>query len=72
MQKELHADLDLHPGRTAEEVYAERIRTITEAMNPNQDGRTVVKGLLARCLLWVEIVEQKYVVDLKFRFWSSC
>jgi len=59
MQRELNADLDLHPGRTAEEVYAERIRTITLAMNPDQDGRTVLNGLLARCLLWVEIVEEK-------------
>ena len=70
MQRELNADLDLHPGRTAEEVYAERIRTITLAMNPDQDGRTVLNGLLARCLLWVEIVEEKYVVHLQFRHQS--
>ncbi|KAF1820220.1 uncharacterized protein K489DRAFT_433658 [Dissoconium aciculare CBS 342.82] len=59
MQRELNAELDLHPGKTAEETYAERISTITLAMQAGQDGRTVVNGLLARCLLWVEIVEEK-------------
>jgi hypothetical protein len=67
MQKELHADVDTHPGRSAEEVYKERIQTITLAMNPNTDGQTVLRGLLARCLLWVEIVEEKYVATLSFR-----
>jgi hypothetical protein len=67
MQRELNAELDPHPGKTAEETYAERISTITLAMQAGQDGRTVVNGLLARCLLWVEIVEEKYVPQLLYQ-----
>ena len=60
IQTKLHADRDPHEGKTAEEVYAERLRVITLCDSMVQEPDMVVKALLARCQLWVEIVEEKY------------
>lgn len=59
IQTELHAEGVSHEGKTAEEVYAERLAAINLSEGVEQDGPTVVKSLLARCLLWVEVIEAK-------------
>jgi len=60
IQADLHADATSHEGQTAEEVYSERLRQI-QLHDGVRDGDQVVLGLLARCQLWLEIVEEKYV-----------
>lgn len=70
IQSELHAEGVSHEGKTAEEVYAERLAAISLCEGVEQDGPTVVKSLLARCLLWVEVIETKYAVYTFPR--SSC
>lgn len=69
MQEQLQAPRDAHEGKTAEQVYAERLSslTLTEAGGEVPDGPTVVRALLARCLLWVEIIQDKYAMSF-----SSC
>jgi hypothetical protein len=65
IQAELHADAPTHEGKTAEEVYAERLALIQLADDVQQDGETVARSLLARCLLWVEIIQEKYALSDK-------
>jgi len=48
-----------HEGRTAEEAYAERLSQVHIAENNVQEGTKVVSFLLGRCLLWVEIIQEK-------------
>jgi hypothetical protein len=59
IQAELNAEGISHEGKTAEEVYAERLAAIQLCEGVVQDGPTVVKSLLARCLLWVEVIETR-------------
>ena len=59
IQKEVHYDMDPHEGKSAEEVYAERLAMMQICETCQQPPEVVVKSLLARCLLWVEIIEQK-------------
>lgn len=59
IQDELHVESDSHEGKTAQEVYAERLRLIQECHGCIKDPETTVKSLLARCLLWVEIIQEK-------------
>ncbi|PPJ55657.1 hypothetical protein CBER1_05864 [Cercospora berteroae] len=59
IQEQLHAERDPHEGKTAEEVYAERLQLIQDCPSCVKEPDMVVKGLLARCLLWVEIIQQK-------------
>jgi hypothetical protein len=59
IQGELHADRDPHEGKSAVEVYSERLRLIQEYPLNVQEPETMVRSLLARCLLWVEIIEEK-------------
>lgn len=59
IQSELHADEVRHDGKTAEEMYAERLSTLSLTEGGVQPGDVVVKALLARCLLWCEIIQEK-------------
>lgn len=59
IQHQLHAERDPHEGKTAQEVYAERLRLIQECPTGVKDSETTVKSLLARCQLWVEIIQEK-------------
>lgn len=59
IQDELHESGVSHEGRTAEEEYADRLKRMTLEEGVVHEGPEVVATLLARCLLWVEIVEEK-------------
>lgn len=48
-----------HEGRTAEEAYAERLQQVHIDENHIEEGSKVVSFLLGRCLLWVEIIQEK-------------
>lgn len=61
IQDELHESRDPHEGKSAEEVYTERMAMVQICDGCTDDPDTVVKSLLARCVLWVEIIEQKCV-----------
>ncbi|SMQ55801.1 unnamed protein product [Zymoseptoria tritici ST99CH_1A5] len=68
IQTELHADAPTHEGKSAEDVYAERLALIQLADNVEEDGTTVAKSLLARCLLWAEIIQTRNgQVEERFR-----
>ncbi|TKA73105.1 hypothetical protein B0A55_04842 [Friedmanniomyces simplex] len=57
IQDQLHESRDSHEGKSAEQVYAERLHQLS--LHESADGPTVVRALLARCLLWVEIIQAK-------------
>lgn len=59
IQEDLHENTVTHEGKTAEEVYAERLAQLSLTDNEIQDGHQVVSALLARCVLWVEIIQIK-------------
>lgn len=63
IQQELHEDRDPHEGKSAEEAYSERLNKLSLTEGGVQDGEVVVKALLARCLLWCEVIQEKYVVS---------
>ncbi|KAH0156464.1 hypothetical protein KCU82_g10293, partial [Aureobasidium melanogenum] len=57
-----------HKGRTAEEAYAERLQHVHIDENHIEEGDKVVSFLLSRCLLWLEIVQEKQgKIDERFR-----
>ncbi|PNS19440.1 UPF0662 protein [Sphaceloma murrayae] len=58
IEDQLHEKVS-HEGKSAEEAYAERLAQITLSEGTVQDGNQVVSTLLARCLIWVEIIEKK-------------
>lgn len=61
IQDEVHAETLTHEGQNAEEAYASRLSQLSLTEGEVPDGRTVVKALLARCTLWLEIMRQKYI-----------
>ena len=70
VQAELKAVGVEHEGKTAEEAYAERLAQIHLDDGVILEGDKVVSTLLARCLLWVEVVEEKYA--LVARLLTTC
>ena len=48
-------------GKTAEQAYAEKLHQLSLTEGEAKDGHSVVAGLLFRCLLWTEIIQEKYV-----------
>ncbi|KAG9837222.1 hypothetical protein KCU63_g12727, partial [Aureobasidium melanogenum] len=53
---------------TAEEAYAERLQHVHIDENHIEEGDKVVSFLLSRCLLWLEIVQEKQgKIDERFR-----
>lgn len=68
IQQELHEDRDPHDGQSAEEAYSERLNKLSLTEGGVQDGEVVVKALLARCLLWCEVIqEKKGKIDERFQ-----
>lgn len=59
IQADLHDTGVEHEGITAEEAYAERLAQLHIEEGFVQDGDKVVSVLLARCLLWVEIIQER-------------
>ncbi|KAK5110724.1 hypothetical protein LTR62_005601 [Meristemomyces frigidus] len=67
IQDQLHETRVTHDGKTAEQVYAERLEQMSLTEGEVADGPTVVRALLARCLLWVEIIQEKQgKIDSRF------
>jgi hypothetical protein len=71
IQHELHEDRDPHEGKSAEEAYSERLNKLSLTEGGIQEGEVVVKALLARCLLWSEVIQEKCVLSLLSREYSS-
>lgn len=60
IQEELHESQPSHEGKTAEEVYLEKIHAMNLAdYEVPKEGPAVVSVLLARCLLWAEIIQRR-------------
>lgn len=63
ISEQLHESGYTHEGKTAEEAYAERLSQFHIDEGVVRDGNQVVSTLLARCLLWVEVIQEKYAVQ---------
>ena len=50
-----------HEGKTAEQAYEDKLAYLSLTEGGDQDGATIVKGLLIRCTLWIEIMREKYI-----------
>jgi hypothetical protein len=61
IQEEVHVDRYTHEGKTAEQAYEDKLAYLSLTEGGEQDGATVVKALLIRCTLWIEIMREKYV-----------
>ncbi|KAF1344098.1 hypothetical protein BDV97DRAFT_304804 [Delphinella strobiligena] len=59
ISEQLHESGYTHEGKTAEEAYAERLSQFHIDEGVVRDGNQVVSILLARCLLWVEVIQEK-------------
>lgn len=60
VQSALHAEGIEHEGKSAEEAYEKMLAQLSLTEGENRDGKTVVKALLMRCLLWIEVIREKY------------
>lgn len=60
IQDEMHAETVHHEGQNPENAYASRLSQLNLTEGEVLDGRTVIKALLMRCTLWLEIVREKY------------
>jgi len=60
ISEEMHESGHSHEGKTAEEAYAERLAELHIDEGVIQEGNQVVSILLSRCLLWVEVIQEKY------------
>ena len=59
IQTELQDASGSHEGKTAEEAYAERLAQIHIDASHSEEGDKIVSALLARCQLWLEIIQEK-------------
>lgn len=60
IQEQLHEEQPDHQGKTAEEVYLEKVHAMNLAdYEVPKEGPAVVSVLLARCLLWAEIIQRR-------------
>ncbi|QIW98237.1 hypothetical protein AMS68_003755 [Peltaster fructicola] len=60
IREELHEETPDHQGKSAEEVYLEKIHAMNLAdYEVPKEGPAVVSVLLARCLLWAEIIQRR-------------
>lgn len=50
-----------HGGKSAEQAYEKVLAQLSLTEGEVRDGKTVVSALLARCLLWIEVIREKYV-----------
>ena len=65
IQADINAEdaLDIaHQGENAEQAYSTRMASLSLTEGQTLDGRDVVKALLVRCILWIEIIREKYVL----------
>lgn len=59
VQDEIHADAFQHEGQNAEEAYASRLAELSLTEGEAPDGKAVIRALLIRCALWIEIMREK-------------
>lgn len=60
VQEHLHTKGITHEGKTAEEAYAEHLAQVQNAQHGIiPEGNQVVSTLFSRCVIWLEIIEQK-------------
>lgn len=62
IQEDIHSDISeslAASGLPAEQVFAEKLAKLSLTDGEIRDGPTVVKSLLARCVLWIEIIQEK-------------
>lgn len=62
--KEIEANFEGGSGlkptdRSIEDQYAERLQLIRNDTDPSPEGRKIVETLLARCIIWAELVAQR-------------
>ncbi|KAK8215125.1 hypothetical protein M8818_002135 [Zalaria obscura] len=68
IRDELHESTITHDGKSAEDVYMEKIASLNLQEGVAQDGNKVVALLLARCQLWAEIIlEKNGKIDERFQ-----
>ena len=48
-----------HEGQSAEDYYASKLHLLSLTEGEVQDGYDVLKALLFRCTLWIEIMREK-------------
>lgn len=66
IQAEVHAEDVQHEGQGPEEAYASRLAELSLTEGEVPDGKAVIKALLIRCTLWIEIMRQKCVNPLEY------
>ena len=59
IRDEIQAQEVVHEGQSAEEAYASKLDKLSLTEGEVQDGPSVVKALLYRCTLWIEIIREK-------------
>lgn len=64
VQAALHLQGVEHEGKSAEQAYEKMLGQLSLTEGEAQDGKLIVKALLIRCLLWTEIVKEKYANSL--------
>ncbi|KAL1302166.1 hypothetical protein AAFC00_002597 [Neodothiora populina] len=68
IQRELSETGFEHEGRTAEQAYADRLASFQIQEGAVPEGNQVVSILLARCFLWVEVIQEKQgKIDERFQ-----
>ena len=68
IQEEVHVTTYSHEGKTPEQAYEDKLAFLSLTEGGVQDGITVVKALLIRCTLWVEIMREKQgKIDERFQ-----
>ena len=61
IQEQMQVDTFQHDGLSAEQAYEKKLAYLSLTEGDVQDGQTVIKALLIRCSLWIEIMREKYV-----------
>ncbi len=60
IKEEVHIESIEHDSENPQEAYASRLSKLSLTEGEILDGRTVLKALIYRCTLWLEIMRQKY------------
>ena len=68
IQEELQVTTYSHEGKTPEQAYEDKLAFLSLTEGGVQDGQTVIKALLIRCTLWIEIMREKQgKIDERFQ-----
>jgi len=59
IQTDLHEDTERQEGKSLLDVYTEKIKNMSIEANTESSADKLVSDLLMRCLLWVDIIEEK-------------